>query len=135
VTGRRVVASARNDFLGGEYYDMARQQAAKGVFVTSRDTVHWTEVRSFHRRFPGADLSTVARLGDWWLVTGAIGEVDGRLRPWPIWASRDLKHWLEEPSAIRTRKSGEVRIHVVHDLAFGISDLGTAPIVVFRPPV
>lgn len=130
----QLVTSPNHDFLGGEYFDMAHQESAKGVFVTSRDAIHWEEVRSFRRRFPRADLTAVVRIGRWWLVTGAIGDASGRDRPWPIWATDDLEHWRQQPREMRTRHTGEMRLHVVHDVVFGIPVLGTGPLVVFHPP-
>lgn len=67
-----------------------------GRLWSSADGVTWTEVESFHERFPMANPDHIIRAHGWWVISGNTGTADGSRRD-DIWWSRDLEHWSELP--------------------------------------
>jgi hypothetical protein len=77
-----------------------------GRLFSSPDGVTWSEVTSFHRRFPLANPDHVLRSNGWWILTGNTGTPSGQ-RQTDIWTSRDLTTWRELPAHLRGKVQGD----------------------------
>jgi hypothetical protein len=69
-----------------------------GRLFASTDATHWTEVVSFHTRFPDGNPDHMTRSGSWWVLGGNRG---GAVRQSTMWVTRDLRHWQEMPARLR----------------------------------
>lgn len=62
---------------------------------STRDAKAWSEVYSFHTRFPAAQPYAIEASGRWWILSGNQ-YASGTVQP-EIWVSADLEHWIQRP--------------------------------------
>lgn len=89
-----------------------------GRLLWTRDGRTWQEVASFHERFPAGNPDHLVQSGSWWILGGYRGARVGTARAGnhrqsTLWASPDLKHWIELPPALRGPVAHESKVAVI----------------------
>ena len=75
--------------------------AADSVWSTATGAV-WSELSAFRERYPDARVESITTSGSWLVFGGDLTVIPDSAR---MWASPDLRRWIELPSALRGRNS------------------------------